>query len=76
MLVVTNCGPLVPVANADIEVTDTKVGSMASYKCQLGTKYTGGDLNRTCQSNKRWSGIIPECECLCFMKSATIPLTL
>ncbi|KAH3782518.1 hypothetical protein DPMN_160435 [Dreissena polymorpha] len=49
------------VRGASVSVTSTQLGGTATYTCNLGYGYTGGDLTRTCQSSAQWSGTEPVC---------------
>ena len=37
----------------------TLLGSVATYTCDLGYDLIGGDVQRTCDSNRQWSGTEP-----------------
>ncbi|KAI0214852.1 Sushi, von Willebrand factor type A, EGF and pentraxin domain-containing protein 1 [Lamellibrachia satsuma] len=58
---VTECGPLAPVAHANPSTSGESYVSVVEYKCDEGYRHTGGALSRTCQTDKRWSGIAPVC---------------
>ena len=50
-----DCGPLSDPANGTVELTDTLVGSRATYNCNSGYSIVG-EATVTCQSNGNWSG--------------------
>ena len=53
--------PLLPVpVSGTIDLTDTTVGSVASYSCDDGYDLVG-DMMRVCQSDGMWSGDDPQC---------------
>ncbi|KAH3796092.1 hypothetical protein DPMN_149659 [Dreissena polymorpha] len=58
-----DCGMLGTVRGASVSVTSTQLCGTATYTCDLGYGYTGGNLTRTCQSSAQWSGTKPVCVC-------------
>ncbi|XP_052224023.1 uncharacterized protein LOC127839681 [Dreissena polymorpha] len=56
-----DCGMLGTVRGASVSVTSTQLCGTATYTCDLGYGYTGGNLTRTCQSSAQWSGTKPVC---------------
>ncbi|KAI0232225.1 hypothetical protein LSAT2_017431, partial [Lamellibrachia satsuma] len=60
------CGPVAPVANAYVSMTDDVYLANITYECKPGFKKISGDWTRQCQADKRWSGQPPLCdEILC-----------
>jgi CUB/sushi domain-containing protein len=39
----------------------TTVGAVAEFKCKEGSTQMGGDLQRTCGADGKWSGSLPQC---------------
>lgn len=64
--IAVDCGPLPQILNGQVDVKTTMFGSTATYKCDHGYKLTSGEessYERTCQSDKTWSGTVPTCQC-------------
>ena len=49
-------------ANGKVQLISLDEGSTATYTCDEGFDFTGGDKFRTCQSDGQWSGQEPICE--------------
>jgi len=47
----------------------SRIGALAKYRCERGYKLIGEALI-TCEDNGQWSGVVPECVCKFFFKSA------
>ena len=57
---VVDCGRLDNPENGRVFITGTRVGSIATYRCNRGFRLLGSS-RRTCQSNSQWSGQAPVC---------------
>ena len=54
------CETLADPANGDVDQSDNRPGSTATYTCVRGYELVGEDT-RTCQDNGEWSGEAPRC---------------
>ena len=45
---------------------DLLYNDMVTYSCKMGYVHAGGDLERTCGRNRRWSGVPPSCTSMHF----------
>ena len=55
-----NCGHPGILANGNIILTNTTLGSTIAYACDVSFVLCGNDT-RICQSNGMWSGSLPSC---------------
>ncbi|WAQ96233.1 CSMD1-like protein, partial [Mya arenaria] len=47
-------------------------GGIIDYTCNLGFKYSSGDVSRTCLPSGLWSGVLPECvRSACIQENST-----
>ena len=58
---VIDCGSLQNPENGLVTLTETTVGSTASYSCSGSNYDLVGAAERTCQADGMWSGSAPEC---------------
>ena len=56
-----SCLNLETVAYSIKQQTGSSYKDTVTYTCNTGYELTSGDLQRTCQSNKQWSGNRPVC---------------
>ena len=56
-----DCGFLPNPVNGMVSVTETTVGSTASYSCNGSNYLLVGAAERTCQADGMWSGSAPDC---------------
>ena len=56
-----DCGSLNNPLNGQVTLTDTTVGSTATYECDSGFTLVGNE-ERTCQDDGTWSGTDPTCD--------------
>ena len=59
-IAVIQCDRLPDIANGQVELTGTTVGSVATYRCNKGFILVGTEI-RLCQANGEWSGREPVC---------------
>lgn len=59
--IAVDCGDLENPENGVVSLTGTTFTSVATYSCNFGFFFVGGDEVRTCQSNGTWSGTQPTC---------------
>ncbi|XP_064386119.1 sushi, von Willebrand factor type A, EGF and pentraxin domain-containing protein 1-like isoform X4 [Halichondria panicea] len=55
-----SCGSLDDPINGRVTTTGTTLSSIATYTCDTGYTLTG-DMTRTCQANRDWTGLEPSC---------------
>jgi hypothetical protein len=53
------------IGNSTFTYTGAKYDTV-TYSCKMGYVHTGGDLERTCGRNRRWSGVPPSCTSMHF----------
>ena len=58
----TLCDTPEDVAHASHSGSSYSVGDKVVYTCDVGYTHKSGDLERTCQDNGEWSGVLPVCE--------------
>ena len=58
---VIDCGGLGPPANGGVELSNTFLGSLASYSCNPLFRLVGS-VTRICMENREWSPDAPICE--------------
>ncbi|XP_053396463.1 sushi, von Willebrand factor type A, EGF and pentraxin domain-containing protein 1-like isoform X5 [Mercenaria mercenaria] len=59
---ITDCGPPQNATGASVTTSKGNIeNSVATYVCTDGYAHTSGDLQRTCGSDHKWSGILPTC---------------
>ena len=56
-----SCVALHVVLHAANDTTGTTYSDTITYTCLSGYKHTSGNLVRTCQADKNWSGSLPVC---------------
>ncbi|XP_019632656.1 PREDICTED: uncharacterized protein LOC109476214 [Branchiostoma belcheri] len=62
--VVADCGcPLLP-SHAEVSLTATTSGSVATYRCKTGFQSANGTTTLTCGSDGEWKGVLPTCEAM------------
>ena len=60
LFLTVSCGSLSDPINGRVTTTGTTLSSIATYTCDTG--YTrSGDMTRTCQANRDWTGSEPSC---------------
>lgn len=55
------CNPEV-YENTKVIINNTKCNGITTYECEHGYCLVQGNLQRTCLTGKRWSGLPPVCE--------------
>ncbi len=58
---VIDCGSLQDLENGEVAVTETTIGSTASYSCSGSNYRLVGVAVRTCQADGVWSESAPQC---------------
>lgn len=56
-----DCGDLENPENGAVSLAGTTILSVATYSCDFGFFFVGGDQVRTCQTTGTWSGTEPTC---------------
>ncbi len=64
--IVITCSDLPSLTNGVImysagAINNRPVTTEANHSCNAGQTLTGGSTNRTCESDRMWSGLPPEC---------------
>ena len=62
LLPAVDCGVLQDPPNGVVTFTDTTLGAVATYSCNTGYRREGSNMDRTCLSDKTWSGEEALCE--------------
>ena len=60
LFLTVSCGSLDDPINGRVTTTGTTLSSIATYTCDTGYTLTG-DMTRTCQANRDWTGLEPSC---------------
>ena len=62
-----DCGTLTNPANGQVTTTGTTFGQNATYSCNTGYNLVGSST-RTCQATESWSGSVPTCQSMLYIR--------
>ncbi|XP_035677130.1 fibrillin-2-like [Branchiostoma floridae] len=63
-LAVVECGCPLQASHAELNLTTTTTGSVATYRCKKGFQSASGTTSLTCGSDGEWKGTLPSCEAI------------
>ncbi|XP_060560030.1 CUB and sushi domain-containing protein 3-like isoform X2 [Ruditapes philippinarum] len=68
---VIDCGTPSSVTGASRSYSSTVLDSIVTYACKTGYSHTDGDLQRVCDSDGNWGGMLPTCTVDCGTPATT-----